>query len=497
MALGLVSCGGVDFQASDDPSILNDDEGQFFAYKNKVDIFTQNDLLENKIGLSFRAFDSSGNPISNLTKSDFLISENGSPVNDFEFSTEASAPTKVDIVFVLDITNSMRPSINSVKENVIDFVEQLKSVNILANLCLVTFANRVLDECTEFQNDDPLTSNNENIEDFLNKLERLNTVVGGEIPENQLQGLRSAAEVTPWRAGARRLSILITDAGFYDATNPGEAGANAQSYPEVYNSIINNRVNSYIVGPDIAGYSQPFQGTAPLASAENFFDFNDLIESSSVNNPGNSSKSLKDILKEIARSLSTVYSIGYDVNKNSLNPDLPVRQRNIVVTVPANPSYVVEMEPVTATFPNGHPVTRSEWALSVNNAVFENLKVSINNNEITEGYQVQSGKIKFSTPPPANAQIKIEYNNGNVSDGISLSQLKLPVPNIDNYKVLIYYNGLLADGLDYELQVEPRKRFIYLTIKASALDEGDKYNIRQKQGLYVNFQIIEQNLDVQ
>ena len=499
----LTGCGGVSFDTEIDSDAITNGLGVNFPYQDKVENFSQNPLLENTVTLNFQVFNSSGLPVTGLNKSSFSIFENGLPVTKFNLSAQSNAVKKADIVFVLDKTASMADEINGVKENVRDFVQQLRNVNILANLCLVTFDDRVQDECLEFQADDPLTPQNENIDDFLDRLERLEVKGGGDEPENQLQGLMSAAKVTPWRPEAQRITIMITDESFSHQGDPGEAGSDAQSYSETYTTLDNYRVTNYIVGPNIPGYSSPFEGTPALALSKNFFDISDLIEnrneftfSSDVIASTEEDKSLKDILRTIASSLTTEYTITYNVNQNNLDPNLPANFRTVNLSVNSIPGATIDSKPVTATYPDGHPVAKKEWTLSSLPKDVNQVDVYINNIKVSPlGYEIANNKLKFYSPPPFNSNIKVVYDAG-VAAGLKLRQLKILKPKVDNFDIIVYYNGIRADGTHFEAQSDPTERYILLSVKPNALND-ERYMIEEKGGLMVTFEVKERIINVE
>lgn len=503
-AFGLTGCGGVTFDTPIDDDAITNGLGVDFPYQNKVDTFSQNELLENTVTMNFQVFNSESLPVTGLEESDFAIFENGSDVTKYTLSSMSSVVSKADIVFVLDKTASMADEINGVKENVRDFVQQLRSVNILANLCLVTFNDRVQDQCLDFQADDPLTANNENIDDFLDRLERLEVKGGDDDPENQLQGLMSAANVTPWRPDAQRITIMITDESFSHTGAPGDAGADAQSYPGTYAALNNQRVTNYIVGPKIPGYASSFEGTPALALAKNYFDISTLIENRNdfainptVDPSASSDKSLKDILREIASSLTTEYTITYNVNDNNLNPTLPVDSRNIDLQVTSQANTTIELKPVTATFPEGHPVAKKEWVLSSLPEVANDVKVYFNNALVNSSdYSIVNNKITFVESPPFGVTIKVEYDGG-ASSGLKLRQLKILNPNADNYDIIVYYNDIRADGKHFEATSDPSGKYILLSVKPAALDDADRYRIKELGKLRVTFKVKIRIIDVQ
>ena len=95
------------------------------------------------VELNFGLTDSSGQPVGNLKPDNVKVFEDGKPAKIIDFRGVGQG-RPVDIVFVLDVTESMQPYIDAVKQNVIQFVQDLSANNRDYRLGLVTFEDYVV-----------------------------------------------------------------------------------------------------------------------------------------------------------------------------------------------------------------------------------------------------------------------------------------------------------------------------------------------------------------
>ncbi len=120
---------------------------------------------------------------------------------------------KVDVVFVIDTTASMRRMISEVRDNIVDFVDELAENNVDARLGLVEYRDIYEDGVSTTQNHGWF----ENASSFKKALNRLYVNGGGDIPESAVDGLFCAANMK-YRTGVHRHLILITDADWKKGT---------------------------------------------------------------------------------------------------------------------------------------------------------------------------------------------------------------------------------------------------------------------------------------
>ena len=474
---------------------------RFYTYETQSDLFQQNTYDENKIALPFRAFNADGHPIDDFTKSDLTITENQNLVTDFTLSKQDGQPARTDIVFVLDETGSMINELNAVKRNVRNFVQQLHTVNIIGNLCLVTFRDDVRQRCLKFDEDDPNTpKKNENVDAFLNRMNQVTVHIGqgGDLPENQLAALISAAEETPWHQNAQRMVILLTDAQFHDLNNPGDAGSHARSYSDTISAIQDHQVSVFVVGPDIPGYSQPYEGLPSLVDASQglFFDIKEATIHPSRQSTTSETRGLEDILDQIVESISTLYTLEYVVEENNLDPTLTIHERLHSITTPLDSSDgEVIFYPVISSMPLGRPEYKKSWNLNQDPSTkFKHVIVHVDNVIVDEGYEIKDGFLLFDDYPEPGSLIRIEYQTDTLRDHMTITPIVSELPPYDNFNVVVYYNEKIPHPNDYEVNVVDNQVFFEPTGQTFSAD--DPYEIRKHNGLEVIFQITEKEFTV-
>lgn len=127
---------------------------------------------------------------------------------------KAPEKEKVDIVFVLDVSNSMSDEIEGVKNGVDNFVNNFLKKDIDVKIGLVGFRDKEEDknkynpieilsfDGNQFTNDYSL---------FAREMQKLNALGGGDTPESSLDALSEAANLN-YRKNSIKILILITDA---------------------------------------------------------------------------------------------------------------------------------------------------------------------------------------------------------------------------------------------------------------------------------------------
>ena len=179
------------------------------------------------VKLDFGLTDSGGAPVGNLTAKDVKVYEDGKLAKILDFRGQGQG-RPVDIVFILDITESMQPYIDAVKQNVIDFARDLQANNRDYRLGLVTFEDYVVSK----DNDPPLPYKMKMTSDaneFTQWVGTLRAGGGGDIPEDQLDAL-AYASTFPFRPEAQGILIIVTDAPPHVA---GDGSAHTQ-HDEAY-----------------------------------------------------------------------------------------------------------------------------------------------------------------------------------------------------------------------------------------------------------------------
>lgn len=425
-----------------------------------------------------------GSSINDLRAKDLVVAENRKPVTVFTLSKVSEMITPVDIIFVLDETGSMRDELDSVKRNVRDFIRQLRAINIVGNLCLVSFHDEVRRRCLKFSEDDPLTLKNENIDAFLNDLNQIKVYrkQGGDKPENQLAALISAAEETPWHQNAQRMAILITDAPFHDIHNPGNAGSHAKSYGETLSVIQRHQMRVFVVGPDIPGYSRPYRGLPGIVDASKglFFDIKKLA-SSRV-------RRLRSILNEIADNISTLYLLEYLIEDNDLDTHLPISQRFPSVSLSIRRGRL-NLFPAISSMPLGSSNYKKSWNLNEGpSAEFINVSVRVDNIILRkEAYRIENGFLLLNDYPEPGSLIRIQYQFGTIKNNIAITPIVLERPS-KRFHIVVSYNGKVPSPNDYKIRTVGHQ--IFFKPSGHTFSEDDPYYIRRRNGLKVSLQVV-------
>lgn len=139
-----------------------------------------------------------------LGAGDFTVKIDGNPVPATITVPEQSGTQKMaDIVFCLDISGSMNDEINAVKNNTQGFVNKLSSQNFDVRLGLITFGQYSAPYLRQRNNGQFYA----NPQTFVNEVSGL-TSSGGT--EEWFDCLAQASQY-PYRAGAERVTLLITD----------------------------------------------------------------------------------------------------------------------------------------------------------------------------------------------------------------------------------------------------------------------------------------------
>lgn len=117
---------------------------------------------------------------------------------------------KVDIMFVLDCTESMWREINGIKETIIEFAETIEKDGVRARVGMVEFRDRLYDEehrVLTFGGD--IFTDNPAL--FRQQVAKLEASGGGDAPESSLDAIMLALQ-QPFHPEGNKAIVLITDA---------------------------------------------------------------------------------------------------------------------------------------------------------------------------------------------------------------------------------------------------------------------------------------------
>jgi hypothetical protein len=261
------------------------------------------------VELDFGLTDTSGQPVGNLTKDNLKVLEDGQPGKILYFRGVGQG-RPVDIVFVLDVTESMQPYVDAVKQNIITFAHDLASNNRDYRLGLVTFEDYVISQyadCNcEYRN--TMTSD---VQKFIGWVGTLHATGGGDIPEDQLDALAYAANL-PFRPEAQGIVILITDAPPHLAGDgPDRQGDEAyhQHHPDA-----NADVTS-LTGPKVAALFQKNGLTLYAVAPPPFIapEYQAIVQSTHgrLFNIVSEQNRFPELVRDIGHSIATEYSLTY------------------------------------------------------------------------------------------------------------------------------------------------------------------------------------------
>jgi hypothetical protein len=179
------------------------------------------------VQLDFGLTDSNGNPVGNLRPDNVKVFEDGKQAKILDFRGVGQG-RPVDIVFVLDVTESMQPYIDAVKQNIISFAQDLAANNRDYRLGLVTFEDYVISKYPDC-NCPYRSAMTSDVHQFIDWVSGLHAGGGGDIPEDQLDALAYAASF-PFRPEAEGIIILVTDAPPHHAGDGSEYTQHDQAY---------------------------------------------------------------------------------------------------------------------------------------------------------------------------------------------------------------------------------------------------------------------------
>jgi VWFA-related protein len=198
------------------------------------------------INLYVSVTDAGGQPVSGLTKDNFEVTEDGQPVAIDGFAGIGD-PRPVDIVFVFDVTGSMRQEIEGVKETCVKFAERLSRSGRDYRLGLVTFLDVI---GRVYRADGSLM---DNVQEFKGWISELRAIGGDDDPEIALDALLRAAQMK-FRSNTQRILILITDAPPHyqgDGTR-----FSSTTFDETVATLKKNNLTVYAVAPSSASMAR-------------------------------------------------------------------------------------------------------------------------------------------------------------------------------------------------------------------------------------------------
>lgn len=131
---------------------------------------------------------------------------------------------QLDVVFVIDTTGSMAPSIAEVKKRLRNLVHELVQSGVRPNVAFGTVAYRdhPPEDTSYVTRVYPLT---EKVETAQRNIDELTARGGGDAPEAVIDGLHDALNVIKWREYAHKVALLVGDAPPHGMGGSGDKSA--------------------------------------------------------------------------------------------------------------------------------------------------------------------------------------------------------------------------------------------------------------------------------
>ena len=226
-----------------------------------------------------------------------------------------------DIVFLIDVSGSMAPVIDALKQNIGTFVDSLSkgegnNVSPVRDWRAKAVGYRDFEEDAEPFIDHPFV---DDVEALRAQLAGLRAEGGGDEPESLLDALyrianmgqtdKGAQSYDPgrwrYRSDAARVVVVFTDASYKPTMSIPEATGGG--LPDVVNAIINNRVILSLFAPDMPGYDEmsmidkseweviTYPGLSPQEALERY-----------TSDPENFRNTLRQLAASVSKSAETV-----------------------------------------------------------------------------------------------------------------------------------------------------------------------------------------------
>ena len=459
-----------------------------FVYTFQSDIFYQPRLDKNKTTLSFKAYDGYGFNRGGLQSEDLILTENQVRVENYTLSSHSETESQgLDLVFLINVSGSMRRDINLIKENIAHLIYAMDRSYLHARLCLVTFRDHVDKTCKKFVTDDPLTPQNENLIAFLDEISKLELRGGGGgRKENALAGLLASAQNTPWKIGHQRIIVLATDAQFWNRIDPRLSNIIVPSYENVLSALTTRNIQVFTMTYDYMGFSKNYfsqQSSVVEATGGQWFDLKKLRDKEIT---------IEAIVQQIKNQFHTIYTIEYFVDDNmGLNPTLSLEERDIdIASSHSNSDIRIERQNVHSNMPYGRPEPQLRWLLDTDQHL-QNVYVTINGQE-EHGFFIEDGYIIFNQPPQEGSEIYVTYESGDLIDNVKWHPLVLqvdsshPSAEIEITNGTLYLNGQLAKDSDFTIEPSASGHF-HLRLDENVFSNEDPFGIRQSGHLEISF----------
>jgi len=132
---------------------------------------------------------------------------------------ETEKETKAAVTWVIDVTGSMQPEIEAVKDTLLEFADIFEKRGVRLDLGLITFRDLTIGEDITIHSFSGKTFTR-NAGEFKKEIEGLRARGGGEEPESSYDAIVKACEME-WPQGTDRVIVLITDAPSHTTSDGG------------------------------------------------------------------------------------------------------------------------------------------------------------------------------------------------------------------------------------------------------------------------------------
>jgi|GEM_PF-3986222 len=133
-------------------------------------------------------------------------------------SDEVASKGPIDLIFCIDATGSMTDDIDHVKRDANDLISRLRAKCPSLRIGLVTYRDFEVDGLRHLETNLSLT---EDVDAILSAIHDITTTGGGDDPEDVLDGLQAAIDMS-WRNGVAKFIILMGDAPAKDPDHEGK-----------------------------------------------------------------------------------------------------------------------------------------------------------------------------------------------------------------------------------------------------------------------------------
>ena len=261
------------------------------------------------VELDFGLTDPVGQPVGNLRPENLKVYEDGVLAKILDFRGVGQG-RPVDIVFIMDVTESMQPYIDAVKQNIIQFAQDLAANNRDYRLGLVTFEDYVVSKYPDCNCEyrETMTSD---VQKFIGWVGSLHAGGGGDIPEDQLDALAYAASF-PFRPEAQAIVIIVTDAPPH---HDGDGSANTQHDQAFWDHHQAGVQVTDETGDKVAALMQKNGVTLYAVAPPPFIapEYAEIVQSThgKLYNIVTEEDRFPELVREIGHSIATEYSLTY------------------------------------------------------------------------------------------------------------------------------------------------------------------------------------------